>query len=171
MHSTTIFLLAVGLLATVAMARPGKRPSSGNHHGHGGNGKPEGNGNKWSVVRVPQYVRLPLQLAGQLEQPRATFTAKKILDGKYLVISPALIFKLKDNNAETTTTSPVTEDPEIEDTTTDEPSAEETTTPTIDEDSTTPESEEEESTIPTPSFFRKRSFEIDEDEQLLFLDD
>jgi hypothetical protein len=169
MHSTTIFLLAVGLLATVAMARPGKRPGQGHHHGHGGNGKPHGNGNKWSVVELPQYIRLPRQLAEKLEQPRATFTAKKILDGKYLIISPALIFKLKDSNNDTITT---TEGPEIEDTTTDEPSAEETTTPTIDEDSTTPESEEEEeSTTPTPSFFKKRSFEIDDDEQFLFPDD
>jgi len=152
------------------MARPGRRPWPGHHHGHGGNGGSQGQGNKWSVFRLPDHIRLPLQLAKKLEQPRPTFTAKKILDGKYVIISPALIFKLKAGDTdgsttaipETSTANPTTEEPEIEETTTDEPEIEETTTP---------ESEEEETTTPTPSFFKKRSFSIDDNEQLLFLDD
>jgi hypothetical protein len=171
MHSTTIFLLTIGLLATIAMARPGKRPGSGHHGGNGGshghgNGGSHGNGNKGSVFRVPNHIRLPLELAGKLERPRETFIAKKIFDGKYLVIAPALIFKLKDVNNDTdssTTVVPETSTAVPIESTTDEVSVEETTT--------TPESEEEETTTAAPSFFKKRSFSINDDEQILFLED
>ena len=183
MHSTTIFLLALGLLATVTMARP--RP--GHHHGGSENEISGHHGYGWSAYRLPDYIRLPRHLTEKLGQPRATFTAKKILDGKYLLISPALIFKLKDddNDTETSTTprptASTTDESSIEETTTDESSIEDTTTSPIDEESTTTgpeeeesttaESEEEESTTPTPSFFKKRSFAINNSEQLLFLDD
>jgi hypothetical protein len=205
MHSTPIFLLAFGLLATMAMARPGKRPWP--HHGQrpDGSNKPSPgfhgqHGDKWSLYRLPRVIRLPRLLAGKVEEPRATFIAKKIFNGKYLIVSPALIFKFKNTDETSTTvipTSSTTEQPEIETTTIDsgeelttpEPDVEETTTEVIDEESTTPEPDveettteaveeestteqpdEEETTTPTPSF-KKRSFSINNNEQLLFLDD
>jgi hypothetical protein len=153
MRSTSIFLLAFGLLVAVAMARPGRRQSSG-HYEKPENGVSDGsNGNKWATYRLPSRVRLPHLLAGKLGHPYSTFTAKKILDGKYLIITPALIFKLKENTDIKTTAAP--------ESSTSEPDVAETTTASIDEDTTTvavneestPNSEIDETSGEIPSFF------------------
>jgi len=148
MHTTPIFLLALGLLVTVAMARPGRRPSPGSHHGHNENEVSGGNqGNKWATYRLPNSIRLPNLLAGKLGKAFPTYTVKKVLDGKYLLVSPALLFKLKDVDTGASTTA-------MPETSTSEPEVDETTTEPIDEESTTSEPEVEEG--PTePSFFLK----------------
>lgn len=155
MHSTTIFLLAIGLLATIAMARPNKRPRPGHHNEDTSNEITEGH--KSTKYRLPKYIRIPGFMAEKLGHPRPTFTAKKIFNGKYLIISPALIFKYKnaENDTETTTTqNPLS-----------------TTTEQIIIDETTIDSGEETTTTSAPSFFKKRSFSMDDDEGLLFSDD
>ncbi|CAF0826394.1 unnamed protein product [Adineta ricciae] len=172
MYSTTVLLLTLGLFATMAVARPGRRPWSGDHNHHHEDSDNEMTGehgaHKWSTFRVPSSIRIPRVLAEKLGRPWVTFTSKKIFDGKYLLISPALMFRLKDSHNET--------DPDRSTTpsssTTEESIVDETTPSTIDEESTTAKPEdsgEEETMTARPRFFRKRLFE-DEDEQLLFLD-
>jgi len=168
MHSISIFVLAFGLLAGVAMARPGRRPGSGHYQPENPeNEVSQGNhGYKFSAYRLPTHIRLPHLLAGKLGEPKLTYIAKKILDGKYLVISPALIFKLKDDTDTETGTTAVPES------STDQPDVVETTTVGIDEETTTEaELKETEGSGEIPSFLRKRSLSINDNEQLLFLDE
>jgi hypothetical protein len=162
MHSTSIILLVLGLLASVAMARPGKRPWFGHHYESTENEMSQEQ--QWSTYRLPSHIRLPHLLVGKLGQPFPTYTGKKILDGKYLLISPALIFKLKEVDTETSTTAVP------ESSTTDEPDSVETTTIAIDEDTTTDLSFEE-TTTDIPSFFKKQIFSMNDNEKLSFFDD
>ena len=165
MYSTTVLLLTLGFFATMAVARPGRRPWSGdhNHHQHedfdnemlGGH-----DAHKWSTFRVPNSIRIPRVFAEKLGRPWVTFTSKKIFDGKYLLISPALMFRLKNAHNETDSDRSTTPSSS----TTAESIVDETTPSTIDE-----ESDEEETITTHPRFFKKQLFE-DEDEQLLFLD-
>ncbi len=71
-----------------------------------------------------------------------------IFNGKYLIVSPALIFKLKSVNNDT--------------------DANTTATPAS---STTEQSIVDETIRSTPSFFKNRSLSMNDNEQLLFLDD
>jgi hypothetical protein len=115
-------------------------------------------------------------MAGKLGQPLPTFTAKKILNGNYLIITPALIFKLKEVNNDPETSTDVV--PEVS--TTVQPDVDEKTTVAIDEETTTVAMSEEiettdivfeESTTVVPSFFNKRSFSLNDNEQFFFPDD
>ncbi|CAF0809127.1 unnamed protein product [Rotaria sordida] len=173
MHSTSISLLAFGLLVTVAMARPW----SGHSHGHTGDGTSQGsNGHRWVKFHSPRHIFLPRHLAEKLERPWPAFTARKIANGKYMLIGPALIFKVKATDDISTTSVPeisTTEQPEVEETTTESiveestPEPEETTSEPEPEE-TTPEPEPEETTQGVPSFFKKGSYSINNDEQLYF---
>ncbi|CAF0825185.1 unnamed protein product [Rotaria sp. Silwood1] len=162
MHSTAIFLFAFGLLITITMAWPW----SGNSHGHtGGEGSHGSHGHKWVKYRSPKHIRLPGHLAAKLGHPWPAFTAKKVFHGKYMLISPALLFKIKqtDNTGSSTTNVPeisTTQQPEIEETTAE---------PIVEESTAGPEPEETTATL--ESFFKQQSYAINNDEQLYFFDE
>ena len=164
MHSTTIGLVVLSVFATMAMARPGRRPWSGHHQYESTENEiPDGR-----AYRVPDYIRLPGFLDGKLGEPISTFTKQKIMNGKYLLLSPALMFKIKGIDTESSTTVV----PEVSTTVAGE---EESTTVAVDED-TTVDSESEEATTAVPSFLESRSFSFDDDdddddEQFSSLDD
>ncbi|UJR27404.1 hypothetical protein I4U23_008694 [Adineta vaga] len=154
MYSTTIFLLACDLLVTMVMARPW----SGHHHGDSDNEmSEESHGHKWATYHLPKDIRIPHLLAQKLGRPWPTFTTKKIFDGKYLLISPALMFRLKDMDNDTDIT------------TTNIPAS---STPRPTRSATGSGEEVEETTTIIPGSFKKRFFQNDDDddnEQLFFL--
>jgi hypothetical protein len=156
MHSTSIFLLVLALLVTVATARPWP-----GHLDHGDKENEGSQEDRSSTFRVPSHIRLPGLMAVKLGQPLPTFTAKKILNGNYLIITPALIFKLKevDNDPETSTDVV----PEVS--TTVQPDVDETTTVAIGEEIETTAIAFEENTTIVPSF------SFNGNEQFFFPDD
>ncbi|CAF0893782.1 unnamed protein product [Adineta steineri] len=158
MYSTTIFLLAFGLLATAIMARPE------HHHENTDNEiSDEPDENKWSTYRLPNNIRVPHVLSAKLGRPHPTFTVKKIFNGKYVLISPALIFKVKETDTETSTT---TEQTNIDQESTTSATIDETSSPTEGE-----EEEEEESTTAMPPFFKRRSLANNNKKEKLFFFD
>lgn len=160
MRSTPIYLLAFGLLIIIVTARPWygqsheSSPWSQNHHGQ-----------KLVSYRVPNTIRLPAFLAAKLSRGWPTFNARKVLHDKYLLISPALLFRIKNTDNDTDTSTTVTTEkstvnPTISDI--DESSTIETTSVTtesnVDDSSTTEE----------PVSFKKVFFSSDNDEPALF---
>lgn len=145
MHSTSIIVLVLGIFTTMALARPGRRPWFGHHHHEKPDNELSGQ-RPWRTYRLPGHIRLPRLLAGKLEEPIPTFIPKKIMEGKYLLISPALIFKVKETDPEASTTV----------------IPETSTTDDVDEDTATDaESEEIASNVPP---FESRSFSFDDDD-------
>ena len=131
---------------TMATARPSRRPGFGNHH-HENTENEISSERSWRAYRLPGHIRLPSFLAGKLGEPTPTFVSKKIMDGKYLLISPALIFKIKEIDPEASTTA-----------------VPETSTDGVDEETTTDvDSGEVVSSVPS---FESRSFSFDDDEDV-----
>ncbi|CAF2346907.1 unnamed protein product [Rotaria sp. Silwood2] len=162
MHSTSIFLLTFGLLITFTMAWPWSGQS---HQNTENEVSQESNGHKWVKYRSPKYIRIPGRLAQKLGRPWPAFTAKKIFHGKYILISPALLFRIKNTDNTGTSTTSISGS-----STTEQPEVQETTTESIGQGST-PEPEPEETTSESQFLPKKGSYSINNNEQLYFFDE